>query len=93
MFHQLLTEAKIKCLQAYGEHHLLTTRLLLNTGIAYEIEGDYETAFANFKDLERVCLAVFGPGHPKTVRAVKTISDPKYARMKRAEEQQAAGMA
>lgn len=71
----------------------MTTRILLNTGIAYEIEGDFEKAFQNFKDLERVCMAVFGPGHPKTVRAVKTISDPKYQRMLRAEKQQAAGVA
>ena len=36
---------------------------------------------------------VFGHGHPKTVRAIKTISDPRYQRMLQAEERQAAGVA
>ena len=55
---QLLKESLSLCLKAYGEHHLLTTRILLNTGIMYEMHGDYQKAFQNFKDLKRVCLAV-----------------------------------
>ncbi|XP_066928434.1 TPR repeat-containing protein DDB_G0287407-like isoform X2 [Clytia hemisphaerica] len=89
----LLRESLSICMKAYGEHHLLTTRILLNTGIMYEMHGDYQKAFQNFKDLKRVCLAVFGHGHPKTVRAIKTISDPRYQRMLQAEERQAAGVA
>lgn len=78
---KLLKDSLALCLKGYGEKHLLTTRILLNTGIAYEMVGSYDKAFDHFKRLKTTCMAVFGPGHPKTVRAINTLGEPRYKRM------------
>lgn len=55
---QLLKESLELCLKGYGEKHLLTTRIYLNTGICFEQSGDYATAFSFFKRLKETCFAV-----------------------------------
>lgn len=78
---KFLLESLALCIKGYGEKHLLTTRILLNTGIAYEMAGQHDTAFEYFIRLKEICMAVFGPGHPKTVRAINTLAEPRYKRM------------
>lgn len=90
---KLLLESLSLCLKAHGEHHLLTTRIHLNTAMAYEMQGDIQKSFYHLKKLKEICLAIFGPGHPKTIRAIKTLNEPRFLRMVQAEERQTAGMA
>ena len=78
---KLLLDSLDLCLKGYGENHLLTTRIYLNTGIAYSMARDWRTAFDFFIKLKRVCLNIFGPNHPKTQRAVNTLNEPRFLRM------------
>ena len=59
-FLQLFKQAIDLCLKGYGEKHLLTTRIYLNTGIAYEMHGDTQVAYDFFVKLKAVCMAVSG---------------------------------
>ncbi|XP_047125381.1 TPR repeat-containing protein DDB_G0287407 isoform X1 [Hydra vulgaris] len=78
---KLLLQSLEYCIKGYGEKHLLTTRIYLNTGIAYEMAGNRTKAFELFIKLKDTCLAVFGPSHPKTVRAINTLNEPTYKLM------------
>merc|ERR1711881_206761 len=89
----LFLEAIDLCLKGYGEKHLLTTRIYLNAGIAWEMEGHTDTAYDYFIKLKAVCLAVFGENHPKTERALKTLNEPRYRRITAERAATAAGTA
>ena len=79
--------------QAYGENHLLTARLLLNMGMAYDRQYQEDVAFDCYYRLLDVCMATFGPGHPKTQRAERMLQEQPYARMLRDKKATAAGQA
>ena len=45
-------------MKAYGDKHLLAVRMLLNIGILYEDNGDYERAYDYFVKWHDACIKV-----------------------------------
>ena len=66
------------CMQVYGEHSLLTSRLYINIGIVYEDNKDYVKAYECFCKWAEVSEIVLGPTHPKTLRAKGVLKEPRY---------------
>ena len=75
---QYYDQAKELCVQLYGEHHILASRLYINIGIVYEDRGDYVKAYEYFRDWARVSESVLGSDHPKTLRAKGVLREPRY---------------
>lgn len=88
-----LDEAMDLCMKAYGENHLLYTRLCLNIGIYHEDNGDDQTAYDYFVRWEAATISVLGPNHPKTIRAIGTLQEPKFRRIREERERSAASQA
>ena len=66
------------CSQIYGEYSLLTSRLYINIGIVHEDSKDYVKAFDYFKKWARASETVYGPDHPKTLRAKGVLQEARY---------------
>jgi len=81
------------CKKAYGENHILTCRIYLNTGIFYEESGDYDTAFDWFVTWNDRCLEVLGPEHAMSKRAQDTLDEPMYKRLRAERQTKVAGSA
>ena len=55
---QLLTESQELCVKTYGEKHMLMLRLLINIGILYENNQDYQRAYDQFVKWHKACFEV-----------------------------------
>jgi len=75
---KLYKEAMELCSRVYGEFSLLASRLYINIGIVYEENKDYFKAFDYFKKWSKVTELVFGPDHPKSLRAKGVLREPRY---------------
>ncbi|XP_013389256.2 uncharacterized protein LOC106157978 [Lingula anatina] len=78
---KLYEKAKTMCYQVYGEKCILASRIMTNTGIHYEELGDYLKAYDCFKKQAYLCVEIYGPKHPMTVRSMNTIREPMYRRI------------
>ncbi|XP_065653579.1 TPR repeat-containing protein DDB_G0287407-like isoform X2 [Hydra vulgaris] len=81
------------CLKAYGETHMLYTRLCLNIGIFYEDNKQLNEAYDYFVKWDNVTTKVLGLNHPKSIRCKETLAEPAYVAIREERERQAAGMA
>ena len=64
-----------------GRLHITIDRLYLNLGIAYEEQGDFNTAYECFFKWYDVCRDLFGEEHSKTRRPITTLNEPVYQRI------------
>ncbi|XP_013383728.1 NACHT and WD repeat domain-containing protein 2 [Lingula anatina] len=78
---KLYEKAKTMCYQVYGEKCILASRIMTNTGIHYEELRDYLKAYDCFKKQAYLCVEIYGPKHPMTVRSMNTIREPMYRRI------------
>ncbi|RDD44551.1 Telomerase protein component 1 [Trichoplax sp. H2] len=74
---KIFNEALDLCLQAYGEYHKLTARIIFNMAISLE-SRDKRQAYKYFKRAYDIKAEVFGPSHPSTLRYKSVLDEPGF---------------
>ena len=80
-------------LKAYGERHVLNSRITGNLANTYRKNKQYEKAFEFFIKTRDTLLLLFGPDHPRTERFMRKLQEERYASMLRRMEETVPGTA
>ncbi|RDD44588.1 Telomerase protein component 1 [Trichoplax sp. H2] len=65
------------CVQAYGENHRLTSRIVFNMGIVIEYKNKHESYHYYLRAYKIKC-EILGPTHPSTLRTKAVLDEPGF---------------